>query len=314
MSAVAAARDTRLDIRGLRHAYGERVVLEDLSFAVRRGEIFGLLGPNGSGKSTTFHVLTGLVVPRSVEVRLDGRVVEPGGRELRTRMGVVFQSASADARLTARENLTMAAALHGIAGREARERIEELLAFAELADRADEPVKKFSGGMRRRLELVRALLASPELLVMDEPTSGLDESSFQRFWDRVAQLREREGLTVLLTTHRPEEAERCDRVAVIDGGRVVAEGTPDTLRAQVAGDVLTLAGEDPEGLARAVHEKLGVEVRVVDGRVQIERERGHELVPRIVEALPAGRLASLSMRRPTLADVFLKITGRSFER
>jgi ABC-2 type transport system ATP-binding protein len=244
------------------------------------------------------------------EVRLDGTVVAAGGRELRERMGVVFQSTSTDPRMTARENLAMSAELHGLRGAAARERVEELLRFAELSERSGDLVKTFSGGMRRRLELARAILHGPEILVMDEPTSGLDESSFRRFWERVAELREREGLTVLLTTHRPEEAERCDRVAVIDEGKVVAEGTPEELRARVAGDVITVEGERPDEIAGLIAEKLGVVARVVEGKVVIERERGHELVPRVVEVLGVGRLASVGMRRPTLADVFLKVTGK----
>src|SRR5688500_12908670 len=187
---------------------------DGLPFEVRRGEGFGLLGPNGVGKSTAFQVLVGMALPVAGEVRLDGRVVPAGGRELRERMGVVFQSTSTDPRMTARENLAMSAALYGLAGAAARARVEEMLRFAELAERGADLVKTFSGGMRRRLELARAVLDGPGVLVMDEPTSGLDEASFQKFWEHVAELRARRGLTVLITTHRPEEAERCDRVAV----------------------------------------------------------------------------------------------------
>ena len=172
-------------------------------------------------------------------------------------------------------------------------------------------VLDFSGGMKRRLELARALLHEPSLLIMDEPTTGLDERFFRQSWERIEALRDSRGLTVLLTTHRAEEAERCDRVAVVDQGRVIAQDTPEALRGQVAGDVLTLEARDPEALGAELAERFALQPRVVEGKLVIERERGHELIPRIVEALPVGRIASLSMHRPTLSDVFVKLTGRS---
>jgi ABC-2 type transport system ATP-binding protein len=193
----------------------------------------------------------------------------------------------------------------------ARARADELLEFTLLRERADEAVGVYSGGMRRRLELARALLHEPSLLVMDEPTSGLDERFFREAWDRIDALRAGTGLSVLLTTHRPEEAERCDRVAVLDEGRVIAEDEPEALRRRVAGDILTLEAEQPEQLCADLSARFELAARVVAGRVVIERERGHELIPRLVEALPSGRIRSLSMHRPTLADVFVKLTGRS---
>jgi ABC-2 type transport system ATP-binding protein len=311
VGAWADAAPARLTMRDLRHGFGALRVLDGLSFAVRPGEIFGLLGPNGSGKSTTLRVLTGMLVPDQGEVLLDGERVEPGGRALRRSMGVVFQAPSLDGRLTARENLLLSAGLYGLPAGLARERSEELLAFTALTERAGDTVINFSGGMKRRLELARALLHEPSLLVMDEPTSGLDERFFREAWERIELLREQRGLTVLLTTHRAEEAERCDRVAVVDGGRVIAQDAPEALRARVAGDVLTLDAEQPEALCAELATRFELAARVLDGRVVIERERGHELIPRLVEALPVGRIRSLSMHRPTLSDVFVKLTGRS---
>jgi ABC-2 type transport system ATP-binding protein len=301
----------RLRVHGLRHSFGELRVLDGLELAVAPGEIFGLLGPNGSGKSTTLRVLTGMLVPDEGVIELDGARVEPGGRPLRQRMGVVFQSGSLDARMTARENLAMSAALYGISSKLAATRIDELLAFTALTDRAGDAVGDFSGGMRRRLELSRALLHEPSLLLLDEPTTGLDERFFRQTWERIEALRASRGLTVLLTTHRSEEAERCDRVAVVDRGRVIALDTPDNLRQRVSGDVLTLEADAPDALAAELSARFALEARVVEGRVVLERERGHELIPRLVESLPAGRLHSLSMHRPNLADVFVKLTGRS---
>jgi ABC-2 type transport system ATP-binding protein len=307
----SAGQGARLEVRELRHRFGERVVLDGLSFTVEPGEIFGLLGPNGSGKSTTLRVLTGLLVPDAGQLLLDGAPVQPGGRALRQRMGVVFQSPSLDPRLTARENLMLSATLYGITGAEAARRCDALLQMASLMERADDPVVDFSGGMKRRLELGRALLHDPALLVMDEPTTGLDERSFRQNWERIERLREQRGLTVLLTSHRADEAERCDRVAVVDGGRVIAQDTPEALRRRVSGDVITLEAHDPEPLAQELSQRFELEARVVDGRVVLEREEGHALIPRLVESVPAGRIESLSMHRPTLADVFVKLTGRA---
>jgi ABC-2 type transport system ATP-binding protein len=311
ISGIAPAREALLELHELRHAFGNVRVLDGISFRLARGEIFGLLGPNGCGKSTTLRILTGLVVPDAGELRLLGAPVAPGGRELRKHMGVVFQAPSLDQRLSARENLELSAALQRVPRALSAERIRDALAFAQLSERADSAVKELSGGMKRRLELARALLHEPQLLLLDEPTSGLDEPSFRRTWQRILELRERTQLSVLLTTHRAEEAALCDRVAVLDQGQIIAEGTPAALIDRVAGDVLTLEVHDPEATVAAVEQHFGLPARVADGKVVIESERGHELIPRLVEALPEGSIHSLSMHRPTLADVFVQLTGRS---
>lgn len=297
-----------LEVEGLTLRYGARAAVDGLSFAVREGEIFGLLGPNGAGKSTTFQLLTGLRAPDGGTVRLAGQPLSPASR---ARMGVVFQSPSLDLLLTARENLELGGALYGLPVRERRARAEELLQLVELADRAEERVQAYSGGMRRRLEIARALMHRPGLLVLDEPTSGLDEAAFQRVWAHLRALRERERLTLLVITHRAEEAEQCDRLLLLNQGRAVACAAPAELRAWVGGDVIVLAGERPEALAREVGERLGLVARVVDGEVVIEQPQGHALVPRLVEALPQGRLASVRLHPPTLADAFMHLTGRA---
>jgi ABC-2 type transport system ATP-binding protein len=297
--------------RAVSHAYGERQVLTGLSFEVPRGETFGVLGPNGAGKTTTFHILCGLLRPSGGELRLGGQAIRPGDRKLRTRMGVVFQTCSLDLKLTARENLLLGAALHRMRRKDARARAAELLERAELGDRADEPVGRFSGGIRRRLEIARALVHRPEVLVMDEPTAGLDEMSFQSTWRRLIALREAEQLTILLVTHRPEEAEHCSRLAVLDGGRVIACETPAALRERVSGDVLTIEADRAFEVAAEIERRFGLRARTVEtDRVLIERERGHELVPRLVEAFAPGRLRSVGLRRPSLADAFMQLTGR----
>jgi ABC-2 type transport system ATP-binding protein len=300
-----------LEVRGLSVEFKKRRVLEEVSFSVQPGEIFGLLGPNGSGKSTTFHVLTGVLRPRAGALFFEGQPVAPGARLVRRQLGVVFQSASVDINLTCRENLRLAARLHRVPGAEVEGRIRDLLGLADLTDRGDDRVKTLSGGMKRRLELARSLIHRPRLLILDEPTVGLDEVSFERTWQRLAELRAREGTTLLLTTHRPEEAARCDRLALLDQGRIIAVDTPANLQARVSGDIVTLHGERPDELAQVIRERFSQEVVRLDDGVSLVVERGHEWIPRLVEAFPAGRLTAVNMHRPSLADVFLELTGHT---
>jgi len=299
-----------LRLEGLTRRFGERVAVDGLTVDVARGEVFGFLGPNGAGKSTTFHLLTGLLAPDAGRVLLDGRPAPPTDGRVRQRLGVVFQDPSLDDKLTALENLKLGAALYGLSGKRAEVRIAELLALVELADRAKEPVERYSGGMKRRLEIARVLLHEPEILVMDEPSRGIDAPTQRRIWEQLLELKRQRRMTILLTTHAPDEAEYCDRIAVLDHGRVIACDTPDVLRSQVGGDVVTLEGDDAEALANEVRAKFSLEARVVEGAVVIETPKGHELIPRLVEALPPGRLRAVAMRRPTLADVFVHLTGR----
>ncbi|HYO59000.1 ABC transporter ATP-binding protein [Archangium sp.] len=299
-----------LQLDGLTRRFKARVALDGLNLAVGAGEIVGLLGPNGAGKSTTFQLLAGLLAPDAGRVLFEGRPLSLHDPALRRRMGIIFQRGSLDDLMSARENLMLGARLYGLTGARARERVEQMLRLIDLQERGDERVSTWSGGMRRRLELARALVHQPRILLMDEPTQGLDEASFRSFWAHLRALRDAEGLTVLLTTHRADEAEMCDRLAVLDSGRLVATDTPAALAARMGGDILTVEAREPESLVAELRQRLGLEARVVEGRVQVEAEQGHALVPRLVEAFPAGRLASVSLRRPTLADVFLQLTGR----
>ncbi len=318
---VPEIRPARLAARGIAFGYAGLPVLDDVSFDVAPGEVFGFLGPNGAGKSSLLSILAGLREPSRGTFQLDGRTVAHGSRELRVRTGVVFQEPSLDPKLTARENLLLAATLFRIPRALARARAEELLAAAGLRDRADEPVARLSSGMRRRVELARATIQRPAILLMDEPTTGLDAAAFRRTWEALLALRDRDGLTIVLATHRPEEAERCERLAVLSHGRIVACETPEALRSRVRGDVVVIEADEPQLLAREIerHFRLptraavGVGAAAAPGTIAIERERGHELVPRLVEAFPAGRFRSVSVRRPSLADAFLAITGQTLE-
>jgi len=304
-------RPPLLRVQGLTRRFGDRVALDALSFEVRAGEIFGLLGPNGAGKSTAFQILACILRPDAGQVCLEGRPLSLDDPALRTRMGVVFQRGSLDDQLTARENLMLGARLYALPRALARERTAAMFSLIELADRAREKVAGWSGGMRRRLELARALVHRPQILLMDEPTQGLDEASFRRFWSHVKALRANDGVTVLLTTHRAEEAEQCDRLAVLDTGKLVAMDTPRNLAGRMGGDVITVEADDPDPIIEVLRERFGLSGVLVEGRIQVERREGHALIPRLVEAFPSGRLHSVSLRRPTLADVFLKLTGHS---
>ncbi len=301
-----------LTLDKLTRSFGERVAVNALSLEIARGEVFGFLGPNGAGKSTTFHLLTGMLAPDSGEIRIDGQPAPPTSGRVRERLGVVFQEPSLDDKLTGLENLQLGAALYGLSSAVAKERIARMLALVELKDRAAETVDKYSGGMRRRLEVARVLLHHPEILIMDEPSRGIDQVTQRRIWEQLLELRRERRMTILLTTHQPEEAEYCDRIAVLDEGRVIACDTPDALRRMVGGDIVTL---EPTGNAEALRDQVMqgdaiLAPRVVDGSIVIEAPQGHTLIPRLVEKLGAGALKSVSMRRPTLGDVFVKLTGR----
>jgi ABC-2 type transport system ATP-binding protein len=300
----------RLEAHGLRKAFRDRVALADVSFFVAPGEIFGLLGPNGAGKTTAFRLLSGLLPPDTGTFSFDGRPADPTRPGYRRRLGVVFQDPSLDLKLTGRENLALGAALFGLSHRRTATRISDALELMQLGPRADEPASRYSGGMRRRLEIARVLLPDPQLLLLDEPGRGVDPEALRRIWNQIETLCAQRGLAVIVTTHQPDEAERCRRIAVLDGGRIVATGTPDELRARVSGDVVRVEADAPEEIAKVIAARLPVAPRIIGGSVYVEAPRGHELVPRVVELFAPGRLRSVATARPTLADVFAQITGR----
>ena len=230
---------------------------------------------------------------------------------LRREIGVVFQAQSIDIKLTAAENLTHQGHLYGLHGKVLQARIKEMLGRVGLADRADEEAETFSGGMQRRLELAKGLLHHPSVLLLDEPTTGLDPGARRDLWQYLAILRDEEHVTVLVTTHLMEEAERCDRLAILNEGRVVALGTPDELKHEIGGDVIVLDAKDPESLAARIRERFQVDVQVLQDQVRIEREQGHRFITDVVEAFP-GEIEAISVSKPTLEDVFIHRTGHRF--
>jgi ABC-2 type transport system ATP-binding protein len=311
-----------VEARGLRYSYPgkrkggpARPALAGLDFDVPAGSIFGFLGPNGGGKTTLFRILATLARPEAGTVRVFGADLATQAREVRRRLGVVFQSPSLDVQLTVRENLVHQGHLYGLSGRELDGRIAAGLERFGLAERRDQRTKELSGGLRRRVEIAKALLHNPRLLLLDEPSTGLDPGARRDLRETLESLRAA-GVTVLLTTHFMEEADRCDRLVLLDRGTIVAEGAPAALKEEIGGDVVTLAGPDPEGLARLARDIAarfpGPAPEVRDGAVRIERERAHELVARLAETFP-GRIDAITVARPTLEDVFLHRTGRPFE-
>lgn len=288
-----------------------RRALTDVSFSVRRGEVFGLLGPNGGGKTTLFRIFSTLLAPTSGSARIFGLEVATQPNEVRQRIGVVFQAPSLDKKLTALENLRHQGHLYGLHGAPLRERSGAMLARVGLSDRAHERVERLSGGMQRRIEVAKGLLHSPALLLLDEPSTGLDPGARRDLWTHLRQLRDRDGVTILVTTHLMEEAERCDRLAILNHGELVALDSPESLKSKIGGDVIVIATRQPDRLREGLRDRFGVEPMVVDGKLHIERARGHEFVAQIAEAFPEA-IESVTYGKPTLEDVFIHLTGHRF--
>ncbi|MEO6872229.1 MAG: ATP-binding cassette domain-containing protein [Chthoniobacterales bacterium] len=296
----------------LTHRYGDRVALDHVSLAVAPRAIFGLLGPNGGGKTTLFRILSTLVRPTSGSAEILGLDLVRDVGALRRRIGVVFQAPSLDKKLKVRENLAHQGRLYGIAGRALRERIDQLLIEFNLRDRANDLVETLSGGLQRRVEIAKSLLHHPDFLLLDEPSTGLDPGARIDLWQTLYRLRDQQGVTVLLTTHLMEEAERCDRVAIIDHGKIVASNTPDTLRAEIGGEVISARTKDATSLGERIAHSLGVEVSVLNDEVRIERPEGAAFIAQLVGAFP-GEIDSVTLAKPTLEDVFIAHTGRRLD-
>jgi ABC-2 type transport system ATP-binding protein len=293
----------------LTHRYGDRVALDRVSLCVAPREIFGLLGPNGGGKTTLFRILSTLVRPSDGSASILGFDLLRDTDALRSRIGVVFQAPSLDKKLRVRENLEHQGHLYGLSGAALRERIDHLLLEFNLRDRARDLVETLSGGLQRRVEIAKSLLHRPELLLLDEPSTGLDPGARIDLWQTLYRLRDQQNVTVLLTTHLMEEAERCDRVAIIDHGRIVALNTPDALRAEIGGEVISARTKDATSLGERIATTLDVEVSVLNDEVRIEHPDGPGFITRLLETFP-GEIDSVTLAKPTLEDVFIAHTGR----
>jgi ABC-2 type transport system ATP-binding protein len=311
VTAVASEGAPVITVRGLVHRYEDRTALDGVSFEVHPAELFGLLGPNGSGKTTLFRILSTLMAPTAGSAQIGGLDVVREPAALRRHIGVVFQAQSVDPKLTAYENLWHQGHLYGLRGAALKARIEEILSRVGLLERAGDRVEKFSGGMQRRIELAKGLLHHPKVLLLDEPTTGLDPGARRDLWQYLAILRDQERVSVIVTTHLMEEAERCDRLAILNEGRLVALGTPEELTREIGGDVVLLEARDPQNLSERIRSLFHLDVTVMGTQVRLEIENGHRFVPDVVEAFP-GEIQALSVSKPTLEDVFIRQTGHRF--
>jgi ABC-2 type transport system ATP-binding protein len=299
-----------IEVRALERDFGDRKALAGVSFEVREGEAFGLLGPNGGGKTTLFRILATLLPPTRGRASVMGFDVTSQAADVRRQIGVVFQSTSTDKKLTSMENLLYQGAMYGMGGASLRNRATELLARFGVLDRARDYTEKLSGGLRRRVEIAKGILHAPKVLMLDEPSAGLDVGARRELRDVLGGLK-KDGTTVLFTTHFMEEAAMCDRVAILDRGKIVALGKPESLCAESGQDVIKVRAKDPEKLRAAVAAKFGGNVSLLEGEIRIERSLGHEFVPQLVESFP-GQVEAVTVAKPTLEDVFVRRTGRAF--
>ena len=307
-SGIRMSLEPWIGVVGVSHRYGDRLALSDVSITIPAGTIFGLLGPNGGGKTTLFRLLSTLLPLQTGSIQIGGLDVRTQPGLVRHQIGVTFQAPSVDVQLTVRENLACQGHLYGLSGPTLRDRIDELTDRLELSDRRHDRVGTLSGGLQRRVEIAKCLLHRPSVLLLDEPTTGLDPRIRQSLWQTLAGLVTADGLTVLVTTHLLDEAERCHHLAILDRGRIVATGTPADLRATVGGDCITITPTDA-ALEHDLRTALGGTIQVLDGSLRIERTAGHDLLREIM--LQFGpRVQSITLGRPTLEDVFIHHTGR----
>jgi len=305
------ALTSRIRVADISHRYGDRLALNQLSFDVRSAEIFGLLGPNGGGKTTLFRLLSTLLPLQSGSANIAGFDLSTQAQQIRTLIGVTFQSPSLDGKLTVQENLKHQAHLYGISGAPMRERIENALQHLGLTDRKHDLAESLSGGLKRRVEIAKGLLHAPQVLLLDEPSTGLDPGARHDLWKYLKQLQREEGVTILITTHLMEEAEHCDRLGILHQGELVALGTPDELRASVGGDCLTIHSDNLHQLAEQMTAKFGVTPQLVNHSLRLEHPRGHEFLKDLIDAFPQ-LVTSVSLGKPTLEDVFIHETGHQF--
>ena len=298
-----------IKVENLSYAYGARRALVDVTFSISQGEVFGFLGPNGSGKTTLFNILSTLIPVDQAAVNILGHELGNGAQCVRQYLGVVFQRPSLDPKLTVMENLRHHGHLYGLRGKTLKQRIQEALDQFEVTDRAYELVETLSGGLQRRAELAKATLHKPKLLLLDEPSTGLDPGARRSFRAYLASLQE---TTVILTTHILDDAEACDRVAILNAGALVAIGTPDELKDQVSGDIVIVDSPVPEQLAAKISQQFGHTATSIEALLRIECRNGHEFVRDVVAAFPT-EIRSVRFGKPTLEDVFIKLTGRQFE-
>ena len=289
--------------------YNGLTAVNGISFEVKQGESFGFLGPNGAGKTTTINILCTLLSPTSGRAAVNGYDCLKHSSQVRSSIGLVFQDITLDNDLTAYENLKFHCYLYNMDKKRAEERIEAILNIVGLYDRKDDLVRKYSGGMKRRLEIARGLLHHPRVLFLDEPTLGLDPQTRANVWEFINDWRKKQGITVFMTTHYMDEAEVCDRIAIIDHGRIIACGTPDELKKMIQGDTIYLKTTDDSHAIIEIEEKLSIKAVKLHDSICFNIESGDKFIPKIFEGL-ATPIISVNLKKPTLDDVFMHLTGR----
>ncbi len=293
------------------HRYGERIALDGVGFEVPKGGLFGLVGPNGGGKSTAFNILATLLRPQSGSVSFFGEDALAHPAKVRRRLGVIFQNPALDKKLTVEENLRHQGYLYGMSGKELSRAIDLALVEFGLSDRRRDKAETLSGGLKRRVEIAKGLLHEPEVLILDEPTTALDPLARRQVWDHLLTLA-RQGITVLATTHLLEEADRCDQVALLDHGKLVAVGAPSELRGKVGTEVISIRSRNAETLSSEIRSKYSLETRVVDDQVRIARDAGSDLISDLLRSF-RDQIESLTVGKPTLEDFFISVTGRRYD-
>jgi ABC-2 type transport system ATP-binding protein len=307
-SSMSPLNPPAIEVEALVKTYGEVEAVRGVSFTVACGEVFGFLGPNGAGKSTTINMLCTLARPTSGTARVSGFDVVRERDDVRRHIGLVFQDPTLDGYLTAEQNLRLHAELYGIDAGVIRARMRQMLEMVDLWDRRDKPVQTYSGGMRRRLEIARGLMHSPRVLFLDEPTIGLDPQTRRSIWSYIRALKEAEGTTIFMTTHYMDEAEFCDRIAIIDRGEIVVLDTPEALKASVGADRVVLGTADDDAALTALLDRFGIEASAAEGAVTFHVASGESFVPRLFAELGVA-ITSVAVSRPTLDDVFMSYTG-----
>jgi ABC-2 type transport system ATP-binding protein len=303
-------RELAIQVAGLTKRYGEIEAVRSIDFEVMTGETFGFLGPNGAGKSTTIKILCTLAKPSSGTATVVGHEVTRARDAVRRNIGLVFQDSTLDSYLTGIQNLRLHAGLYGVPRAAVDLRIREVLDMVGLWDRRDSPVRTYSGGMRRRLEIARGLMHAPRVLFLDEPTIGLDPQTRASIWEYINELKERENITIFLTTHYMDEAENCDRIAIIDHGKIVQAGTPDELKAGVGMDRVQIETADDLAAIAELRDSLGIDAVLREESVEFFVESGEQFIPRLFGELPLS-IRSVKVSRPSLDDVFMSCTGRT---
>jgi ABC-2 type transport system ATP-binding protein len=298
-----------ISVQNLSKQFKSLKAVDDITFSINEGEVFGFLGPNGAGKTTTINILCTLLTPTGGTAEIAGHDCATQSDRVRAAIGLIFQDTTLDAGLTAYENLKFHAYLYNLDRGLTERRIDEMLSVVELQNRKHDLIRNFSGGMKRRLEIARGLLHYPRVLFLDEPTLGLDPQTRNTIWEFINTLRKKEKITVFMTTHYMDEAENCDRIAIIDHGKIIAEGTPAALKQVVRGDVIHLVTADNARAISEIQRLFNISAREENGGLVIETEKGDEFIPKLIHSLPI-RTMSVSLKKPTLNDVFLKLTGR----